>query len=79
KLTRQVGSRRETFERDDKGGLELVGYKRPGFSRNTTKSEDRHTSQTKIRKLGGTFSKSYRSLLDKEGNEVGRDILSHRR
>ncbi|MVA64232.1 virA/G regulated protein [Agrobacterium vitis] len=79
KLTRQVGSNLKTFERDDKGNLELVSRKRLGFSKNSTKAEDRNTSYTKIRKLGGTFSKSYRSLLDKEGNELGRDILSHRR
>ncbi|MUZ66217.1 virA/G regulated protein [Agrobacterium vitis] len=79
KLTRQVGSKRETFERDDKGNLELIARKGLGFSKNSTKSEDHNTSYTKIRKLGGTFSKSYRSLLDKEGNELGRDILSHRR
>ncbi|MGO6944646.1 virA/G regulated protein [Rhizobium johnstonii] len=79
RLTRQVGSRQEVFERDDKGKLELIARKRLGFSKKSTKAEDHNTSYTKIRKLGGTFSKSYRSLLDKEGNEVGRDILSHRR
>ncbi|QTG17263.1 virA/G regulated protein (plasmid) [Agrobacterium tumefaciens] len=78
-LTRQKGSRQETFERDDNGNLELIGCKRLGFSMNLTKAVDRQTSQTKIRKLGGAFSKSYRSLLDKEGNELGRDISSHRR
>ncbi|NTI26894.1 virA/G regulated protein (plasmid) [Rhizobium rhizogenes] len=79
KLTRQVGSKRETFERDDKGNLELIARKGLGFSKNSTKAEDRNTSHTRIRKLGGAFNKSYRSLLDKEGNELGRDILSHRR
>ncbi|QCJ00993.1 virA/G regulated protein [Agrobacterium larrymoorei] len=78
-LTRQKGAKQETFERDDKGNLELIGSKRLGFSKNSTKAADRQTSRTKIRKLGGAFSKSYRSLLDKEGNELGRDISSHRR
>ncbi|MBO9126486.1 MULTISPECIES: virA/G regulated protein [Rhizobium] len=78
-LTRQKGSKQEIFERDDKGNLELVGSKRLGFSKNLTKAADRQTSRTTIRKLGGAFSKSYSSLLDKEGNELGRDISSHRR
>nr|WP_172691237.1 virA/G regulated protein [Agrobacterium radiobacter]ASK48931.1 virA/G regulated protein [Agrobacterium radiobacter] len=78
-LTRRKGSKQETFERDEKGNLELIGSKRLGFSKNSTKAVDRQTSQTTIRKLGGAFSKSYRSLLDTEGNELGRDISSHRR
>lgn len=78
-LTRQKGSTQETFERDDKGNLELIGRKRLGFSKTLTKTADRQTSRTTIRKLGGAFSKSYSSLLDKEGNELGRDISSHRR
>ncbi|MCZ7448297.1 virA/G regulated protein [Rhizobium rhizogenes] len=81
KLIRRKGSRRETFERDDKGKLTLIDSKSPGFvsSKQSTKAANLATSETKIQRLGGAFSKSYRSLLDKEGNELGRDISAHRR
>lgn len=78
-LTRRNGFRRETFERDDHGNLERIGSNHVGFSKISVKAPNRQTSQTKIQKLGGAFNKSFRSLLDKEGNEMGRDILSHRR
>ncbi|NTF91479.1 hypothetical protein G6L46_30390 [Agrobacterium rhizogenes] len=78
-LTRREGSDRKTFERDDKGNLELIASKRMGFSMSSQKAVDRQTSETSIRKLGGAFSKSYRSRLDKDGNELARDVSTHRR
>ncbi|CCM79810.1 MULTISPECIES: virulence VirE3 protein (VirA/G regulated protein) [Rhizobium] len=81
KLFRRKGSRHETYEREDNGNLNLVDSKVSGFafSRRSTKAVNHETSQTQVRKLGGAFSKSYRSRLDKDGNEIARDILEHRR
>ncbi|CVI63657.1 virA/G regulated protein (plasmid) [Agrobacterium leguminum] len=78
-LTRQRGSRREIFERDDQGNLQLISRKTIGSSKSVTRAADRRSSQTTIRKFGGAFSKSYKSLLDKDGYEIGRDVLNHRR
>ncbi|MGI8398235.1 hypothetical protein ACRYWZ_17840 (plasmid) [Agrobacterium deltaense] len=78
-LTRRDGIKHETLERDDKGNLELIASKRMGFSMSSRKAADRQISETSIRKLGGAFSKSYRSRLDKDGNELGRDVSTHRR
>ncbi|NMV72360.1 hypothetical protein QOV31_005230 (plasmid) [Agrobacterium fabrum] len=78
-LRRREGSQQDTFERDDKGNLELIASKRTGFSMSSQKSADRQTSETSIHKLGAAFSKSYRSRLDKDGNELGRDVSTHRR
>lgn len=77
KLVRRTSNAQETYERDDRGNLELLS--RVNRSRNFRKAADHKTSQTEIRKFGGAVSKSYRSLLDKAGNELGRDILSRRR
>ncbi|WFS26158.1 hypothetical protein [Rhizobium rhododendri] len=79
KLTRRKGGKSETFERDDNGNLELVSSKSSFSSMRQIKAGDRKTSETYSRKLGGAFSKSHRSLLDHDGKEVARDILSHRR
>ncbi|MCP3468621.1 effector protein [Bradyrhizobium sp. CCGUVB23] len=76
-LTRRRGSMQEIYERSDKGNLELIGSL--SNSKHFRRAADHRTSQTDIRKLGGAFSKSYRSLLDTDGNELGRDIASHRR
>ncbi|MCZ7976397.1 hypothetical protein EXN32_11450 [Agrobacterium tumefaciens] len=77
-LTRREGSQQKTFERDDKGNLELIESKRMGYSMSSQKAPDRQTSRTSIRKLGGAFSESYRSRLDKDGHELGRDVSAHR-
>ncbi|MEI8703362.1 MULTISPECIES: effector protein [unclassified Mesorhizobium] len=76
-LTRKKGSKTEVFERDEDGNLELVGRKARGFRKYSTKSRDGRTRETAIKGLFG--SKNYKSLLDVNGNEVGRNIRSHRR
>ncbi|RNJ41484.1 effector protein [Mesorhizobium erdmanii] len=76
-LTRRKGSKTEVFERDEDGNLELVGRKAGGFRRYSTKSRDGRTRETAIKSLFG--SKNYKSLIDANGNEVGRNIRSHRR
>ncbi|MER8576688.1 effector protein [Mesorhizobium sp. M1409] len=76
-LTRRKGSKTEVFERDEDGNLELVGRKTRGFRRCSRKSRDGRTKETEIKSLFG--SKTYQSLLDVNGNEVGRNIRSHRR
>lgn len=77
-LTRQKGSKKKVFERDDKGNLELIGRESGGFSKYTRKSRDGKTSQTDIVHRG-KFSKSYKSLLDADGKELSRDLTSVRR
>ncbi|PAP98948.1 effector protein (plasmid) [Mesorhizobium mediterraneum] len=76
-LTRRKGSKTEVFERDEDGNLELVGRKTSGFRKYSTKSRDGKTKETEIKSLFG--SKSYKSLLDVHGNEVGRNIILHRK
>ncbi|CDX20918.1 putative effector protein [Mesorhizobium plurifarium] len=76
-LTRRKGSKTEVFERDEYGNLELVGRKAPGFRMYSTKSRDGRTKETEVKGLFG--SKIYKSLLDMNGNEVARNIRSHRR
>lgn len=76
-LTRTKGSRKEVFERDEDGNLELIGRESRGFSKYSIKSQDRRTEVTETRTLFGI--KSYTSLLDPKGNELGRNITSHRR
>ncbi|MBP2450034.1 effector protein [Rhizobium leguminosarum] len=77
RLTRRKGSKTEVFERDEDGNLELVGRKARGFKEYSTKSRDGRTKETERKSLFG--SKTYQSLLDVDGNEVGRNIRSHRR
>lgn len=77
-LTRQRGARKNVFERDEKGNLELVGRESRNHSKYIAKAEDGKTSKTDIRHRG-KFGKSYQSRLDPEGNEIGRDITSIRR
>lgn len=76
-LTRRKGSKTEVFERDEDGNLELVGRKTRGLRKYSTKSRDGRTQETEIKNLFG--SKTYQSILDVNGNEVGRNIRSHRR
>lgn len=76
-LTRTKGSRKEVFERDEDGNLELIGSETRGFSKHSRKSKDRRTEITETKTLFGV--KSYTSLLDPQGNELGRNITSHRR
>ncbi|WP_108523215.1 hypothetical protein [Bradyrhizobium algeriense] len=76
-LTRIKGSRKEVFERDEDGNLELIGRENRGFSKYSRKSQDRRTEVTETKTLFGV--KSYTSLLDPQGNELGRNITSHRR
>ncbi|MBY3391042.1 effector protein [Rhizobium laguerreae] len=76
-LTRRKGSKTELFERDEDANLELVGRKARGFREFSTKSRDGRTKETERTSLFG--SKTYQSLLDVNGNEVGRNIRSHRR
>ncbi|MDX0500910.1 effector protein [Sinorhizobium medicae] len=76
-LTRRKGSKTEVFERDEVGNLELVERKARGFREYSTKSRDGRTKETERKSLFG--SKTYQSLLDVNGNEVGRNIRSHRR
>lgn len=78
-LTRRKAGKEEIFERDTDGNLERIGYNDLGYSRLTTKSADRKTSETSVRKLGGAFSKSHRSLLTEDGIELGRDVTAQRR
>ncbi|MBO9112517.1 MULTISPECIES: hypothetical protein [Rhizobium/Agrobacterium group] len=79
RIWRQSGSKKEIFERDDKGNLELLSRKRRWFSKEVLKTEDRRSALTVIRRFGGAISKTYRSLLDTEGNQIGREVVSHRR
>ncbi|UGA48995.1 effector protein (plasmid) [Bradyrhizobium quebecense] len=76
-LTRTKGSRKEVFERDEDGKLELIGRESRGFSKYSRKSPDRRTEVTETKTLFGV--KLYTSLLDPKGNELGRNITSHRR
>ncbi|NEK54822.1 effector protein [Rhizobium leguminosarum] len=76
-LARRKGSKTEVFERDEDANLELVGRKARGFREFSTKSRDGRTKETERKSLFG--SKTYQSLLDVNGNEVGRNIRSHRR
>ncbi|WP_162003225.1 hypothetical protein [Microvirga tunisiensis] len=78
-LTRKKGSNEKVFERDADGNLTLIGRKSRSVSKYSRTSADRRTARTDIRHFGGMFSKSYESLLDKDGAILSKDIRSVRR
>lgn len=79
KLTRVKGASTRVFERDEKGKLELLERTGRLSSMRTDKSADRQTATTEKKKLGGLFFKSYSSRLDADGQEIARDVGTHRR
>ena len=82
-IKRTKGSTVTIDERDKNGKLRPVRRKNWKISESYRKSKDTQTLDVTITRLpgllGGAFSTSYESLLDLEGNEIGRNMKEVKR
>ncbi|MFB9951877.1 hypothetical protein ACFFP0_23765 [Rhizobium puerariae] len=78
-LTRTKGSKKKVFERDEAGKLKLVERTTRTSSMRVRKAPDGKSTKIEIEKANGLFSKSYKTRLDENGKEIGRDVTAHRR